>query len=346
MRTMHKTHIVGGNYTLSALFFSLCFFITSISCTSKFLTIASDVESASYITEAYNAKYAKPLLRVLQYENVYENIVQSHANVLISRTIPPENIERNLFHVNVPKNSKNIVHIAHKKAALLAFSLPLIVTLKSSHMSMPINGALSFSELRTQVLKVSTNVSKNVWAFPLSPHENFKQIFPHDKAYEQWMQSITKNLTNATEIFVRRYSAIPFLAVLKDATIAYKFVPSHVFFSQPLIFRDLFSIAILTDNKNMIPIVAPIFISAMKREPYRKKHSAKKLFLWLLKTSAHNEIVYFSQEIFKHTPVKMQFLGRSYSNNADFTSAKILPRNSWLANHGPLYSSLYFARSK
>ncbi len=341
---MYKTKVINARYKLSTLLF--CFSMVLLSCTEKSLSIASDREFAYEITETYNAKYTNPLLRLIKYKNVYKNIIQSHANVLISNSIPQENIEENFLYIHIPKNVKNIVHIKNKKTVLLAFSLPLIVTLKSSHIPMPSNGMLSFSELRAQIHKIPINASKNIWSFPLKPHENFKQIFPNDQAYEEWMQSITKNITNTTETFARRYDTIPFLAILKDRSIAYKFIPSHLFFSQPFAFRNLFSVALLTDDKNMTPIVAPIFISTVKRESFSKNHSAKKLIQWLLKTSTHNEIIAFSHKIFKYAPLKTQFLGRSYSNNAHFTSNNILPRNSWLAHHAPPYSSLYFARSK
>ncbi len=294
----------------------------------------------------YNAKHEVPLLRVLSYDNVYKNVTQSRANVFVSRFQAPQSIEKELLEIDTPKNLQNIVHIANKKTALLAFSLPLIAVLTSSRFSLPNDGTVSLSELRAKIQEVPTNGAKNIWAFPLEPHESFKDVFANDQEYEAWIQSIDENFTSNTDLFSKRYSSIPYLAVLRDVAITYKFIPSHVFFNQPYAFRNLFSIALLSDDESKVPIVSPIFISARRSTVQNETRGTKKLLRWLMKSGTHDEILAFDQELFKDVPSRTQFFKRSYSNNKEVTSTKILPRNSWLANYGPRYSSLYFARSQ
>lgn len=332
---MHKI------YSILFLTIGSCIFI--ISCNSQFINIVSDVQSSYYFTETYNAT-SDMQINLKTFENIYSNkTIYLGADILLSNKIPPVELQKSLIEISKKKNDTYIIQNPNTTTSLVAFSIPLIVSLKNPDKEMPQNKRISQTDMLTHINKATTNTKKNIWAFPLKVDENFIQTFTNTKKYEQWMEKVISNTEVNRNIFKTHYHNVSHIAMLQDPNITYKFTSSHIFFSQPHEWRELFSVAVLTDNNGMVPIITPIFISGKKSNSYWHSKTIHSIFTWLTNENNQKNIFTFTQQLFEQISLRTQFLERSYSNNKNFTIGEILPRNSWLAKYGPDLSFFYWA---
>lgn len=318
---------------------------TLVSCAPRPLTVVSDVSSAYYFVEAYNADIKTPLLQLNASENPYGS---ADANIIISSTPPTSG--NGAPDTNAPavkalsvRASAPIIRMSPRfaKTLLVAFSIPLVVTLRAGENPLPHNGIISLSQLASLVGAADVNAEDARWAFPLAGNEKFAQLFKDAASFEAWISSVP-GAENRSR-FAAQYEDMPFLAMARDAGIAYKVVPSYDFFRQPQAFQNLFEISLLTDDAGNIPVIDPIFFTAVQSGSFAQRREAKKAVAWIARERSQLLVDDFMKKLSIGTYPPAGFLERSYSNFTPFNEARIFPNNRWLSIYGPRQSLLYFA---
>ncbi len=325
--------------------YSLVFILFFLGCTHPTsITVASNIPESIFLVNMYNTNNINKQIYFLTIDNPYDQLEKFplSTDVIISDILPTED-QINLFSKKIISYSFLKKKNPFRTSILAAFSIPLIVTKKtSSQDTLPLpSPRISLNELST-LISQSLNASKKppLWIpFFTASKKSIYDVFISEDKYKKWISNTIPNWNVFDHVLNTNYKNTPIRAILLSDDIAYTYIPSHILFSQPQdVIKDL-TIALLTNNDGTIAMVDPVFISIPKINT--TPALARKFIQWMQNKKSHAKLL-SSKESFNEYSATRTFLGRSFSIFSDLSAEYLLPYNKWLFQYSPAYSDIMY----